>query len=549
MHARGMEQHSHGVNNVPGVDQHRAGLRADRPAGVRLLDHHRPGQRPGRPRARPEGRPAPRRPGHREPRAPPATSPTSGASPRRSCRTPGSTATRCSARSSRGEIQGLLVLVVQPGRVAAGQHVRQADAGEAGVLRLHRLLPERDGPVRRRGPARLAARGGRGDRLLDRGAGHQDQPGGRRRPGDAKQDWRILQDIAQALGRERGFTFASPREIFEELRRRQPGRRRRLLGHHLREDRAADGRLLAVPGHRPRTATRSTTRARRGCSSRGRGTRSRRGPGRSTSRTARPASTRSAYEPPTEDVDADYPVILTTGRVVSMFLSGQPDAADRPAGGPVPGAAPGAAPDPRRASTAIADGDWVTVESRRGSLTVRCQVVTTIRPDMVFVPYHWAGAEERQPGDDRRPGPDLEDPRVQGAAPSASARPTRRRSTPAGSNRSNRPPGWSAHGPRPARLLHRPEPLHRLPGVRPRLLRVRHAQGALDDPPGVRRPRARRCRRCRWSACTATRRPAPRSARPTRSSGPATAWCRRPASRAASPATTACSPARSACRR
>jgi len=39
----------------------------------------------------------------------------------------------------------------------------------------------------------------------------------------------------------------------------------------------------------------------------------------------------------------------------------------------------------------IADGDWVTVESRRGSLTVRCQVVTTIRPDVVFVPYHWVG--------------------------------------------------------------------------------------------------------------------------------------------------------------
>ena len=44
-------------------------------------------------------------------------------------------------------------------------------------------------------------------------------------------------------------------------------------------------------------------------------------------------------------------------------------------------------------------------------------------------------------------------------------------------------------------------------------------------------------------------RPAPRSARPTRSSGPRTAWCRRRASRAASPATTACWPARSACRR
>src|SRR5262249_14730041 len=39
----------------------------------------------------------------------------------------------------------------------------------------------------------------------------------------------------------------------------------------------------------------------------------------------------------------------------------------------------------------IADGDWVTVESRRGRLTIRCQVVTTIRPDVVFVPYHWPG--------------------------------------------------------------------------------------------------------------------------------------------------------------
>ena len=41
----------------------------------------------------------------------------------------------------------------------------------------------------------------------------------------------------------------------------------------------------------------------------------------------------------------------------------------------------------------IADRDWVTVESRRGGITIRCQVVTTIRPDVVFVPYHWAGAK------------------------------------------------------------------------------------------------------------------------------------------------------------
>jgi assimilatory nitrate reductase catalytic subunit len=39
----------------------------------------------------------------------------------------------------------------------------------------------------------------------------------------------------------------------------------------------------------------------------------------------------------------------------------------------------------------IHDGDWATVETRRGSLTLRALVVTTIRPDTIFIPYHWAG--------------------------------------------------------------------------------------------------------------------------------------------------------------
>jgi assimilatory nitrate reductase catalytic subunit len=42
-------------------------------------------------------------------------------------------------------------------------------------------------------------------------------------PGDARQDWRIIQDIARALDRPHGFTFASPREIFDELRRASKG--------------------------------------------------------------------------------------------------------------------------------------------------------------------------------------------------------------------------------------------------------------------------------------------------------------------------------------
>jgi assimilatory nitrate reductase catalytic subunit len=98
------------------------------------------------------------------------------------------------------------------------------------------------------------------------------------------------------------------------------------------------------------------------------------------------------YEPPTEDVDADFPIMLTTGRVVSMFLSGNQTRRIGPLVDQYP--EPLLELHPILAEKlAIADGDWVSVESRRGNMTIRCQVVSTIRPDTVFVPYHWAGAK------------------------------------------------------------------------------------------------------------------------------------------------------------
>jgi assimilatory nitrate reductase catalytic subunit len=38
----------------------------------------------------------------------------------------------------------------------------------------------------------------------------------------------------------------------------------------------------------------------------------------------------------------------------------------------------------------VKTGDPVRLVSRRGDLTVPAMVVKTIRPDTVFVPYHWA---------------------------------------------------------------------------------------------------------------------------------------------------------------
>jgi assimilatory nitrate reductase catalytic subunit len=211
-----------------------------------------------------------------------------------------------------------------------------------------------------------------------------------RPPGEARQDWRILQDIAKALGREWGFTFTSPREVFDELRQASAGGVVDYSGITYEKIEAQkgvfwpcpstdrDGRPVDHPGTERLFEPGSWNAVAKGA-----------GPfyfpdGKARFNVAR-------YEPPAEDVDADFPVILTTGRVVSMFLSGNQTRRIGPLVDQYP--EPRLELHPALAKKhGIADGDWVTVESRRGRLTIRCQVVMTIRPDTVFVPYHWAGA-------------------------------------------------------------------------------------------------------------------------------------------------------------
>ncbi|NYI45250.1 assimilatory nitrate reductase catalytic subunit [Nocardioides aromaticivorans] len=90
-----------------------------------------------------------------------------------------------------------------------------------------------------------------------------------------------------------------------------------------------------------------------------------------------------------EQPDASYPVHLTTGRVLAQYQSGaqtrrikgltdegafveiHPMLADR---------------------IGAHDGDPVLVRTRRGEMKAPARVVTTIRPDTVFVPFHWVGA-------------------------------------------------------------------------------------------------------------------------------------------------------------
>jgi assimilatory nitrate reductase catalytic subunit len=203
-------------------------------------------------------------------------------------------------------------------------------------------------------------------------------------PGDAKQDWRIIQDIAQALGRERGFTFASPREIFDELRRCSAGSVADYSGITYEKIEAQQGVFWPCPSLDHPGTPRLFERGSWNPVAQGRG------PFYFPDGKAR--FNVAAYSPPAEDVDAEYPIILTTGRVISHFLSGTQTRRIGPLVDQYP--EPLIELHPQLAEKlGIADGDWTTVESRRGQCTLRAMVVRTIRPDTVFVPYHWAGAK------------------------------------------------------------------------------------------------------------------------------------------------------------
>jgi assimilatory nitrate reductase catalytic subunit len=84
----------------------------------------------------------------------------------------------------------------------------------------------------------------------------------------------------------------------------------------------------------------------------------------------------------------DFPVHLTTGRVLAQYQSGAQTRRIRE----LPDAGAFVEMHPMLAERIGAvDGDRVTVATRRGTMTAPARVVGTIRPDTVFVPFHWVG--------------------------------------------------------------------------------------------------------------------------------------------------------------
>ncbi|MBB5116293.1 assimilatory nitrate reductase catalytic subunit [Micromonospora echinospora] len=98
------------------------------------------------------------------------------------------------------------------------------------------------------------------------------------------------------------------------------------------------------------------------------------------------------HRPAAEPVCADYPLHFTTGRVLAQYQSGAQTRRVAALRRAAPGGFVELHPD-LAARLGVTEGAPVRVVSRRGELRAPARLSTAIRPDTVFAPFHWPGAQ------------------------------------------------------------------------------------------------------------------------------------------------------------
>ncbi len=188
-------------------------------------------------------------------------------------------------------------------------------------------------------------------------------------PGEARRDWEIMCGLARRLGRGQFFNYRSTREIFDELRVATRGGLADYHGITWEKIDAQEGVFWPCPElDHPGT------------------------PRLFTERFAHPDGKARfhalEYTPPAEEPGGDYPFRLTTGRVVYHYLSGNQTRRLGFLNSQAP--EPWVEIHPQAADPlAIQTNDLVRVRTPRGSMDIRALVTPTIRPDTLFIPFHY----------------------------------------------------------------------------------------------------------------------------------------------------------------
>jgi len=96
------------------------------------------------------------------------------------------------------------------------------------------------------------------------------------------------------------------------------------------------------------------------------------------------------YRPPAEEPNDQFPLYLTTGRLLVQYQSGAQTRRIRSLNDVEPEAFVELHPD-TASSLNIADGEKIRVVTRRGYVTCKARFSRAIRFDTLFMPFHFAG--------------------------------------------------------------------------------------------------------------------------------------------------------------
>ncbi|MFI5897057.1 molybdopterin oxidoreductase family protein [Actinoplanes sp. NPDC051513] len=190
-------------------------------------------------------------------------------------------------------------------------------------------------------------------------------------PPGVRTDLQMLTSLAGRLGRGEFFSD-QPREVFDELRRASAGGIADYAGITYERIEAEDGVFWPCPSEdhpgTPRLFAESFPTP-----------------------SGRAKFIRVEHRDPAELPDREYPYVLTTGRNMQQYQSGNQTRRVKALTVALPEPRAEIHPDLARRH-GIADGDLVELRSRRGATVLRARLSSGIRPDTIFAPFHWPGA-------------------------------------------------------------------------------------------------------------------------------------------------------------
>ncbi len=185
-------------------------------------------------------------------------------------------------------------------------------------------------------------------------------------PGEAREDWRIVCDVATAFGYP--MAYDSPEEVFDEFTSLAPS-----YGGLTYENLGRSGKLWPCPDPESGDGIQVLFGDRFPTPN---------GLGKFVS---------CEFEPAKELPDEEYPFVLNTGRLLQHWHTGTMTRRSR--------ALHEIAPHPEveihrtdLAALGVDDGDRVTVRSRRGEITLTARRSDRMNPGSVFIPFHFREA-------------------------------------------------------------------------------------------------------------------------------------------------------------